>query len=87
MAKSEEPEIEDSLEAKLIRLAEINTELKMKKKEYLNSIKHLRDMKKSYETVITGEVLKMAKSISVGNIRAEYVPQVRFQMKKETEND
>ena len=82
MAKSEIPEMEDSLEQKMIKLFEINIELKQKKKQYLSSIKDLRESKKGLEALITEEVMKMKKTVSVGNIRAEYVPQVQFRMKK-----
>lgn len=82
MAKSEIPEMEDSLEQKMIKLFEINIELKQKKKQYLSSIKDLRESKKGLEALITEEVMKLKKTISVGNIRAEYVPQVQFRMKK-----
>lgn len=83
-AKPPKEEIgDDSLEGKLLKLSEINTELKREKKQYLDKTKHLRDIKKSLETIITEEVKKLKKSVTVGNIRAEYVPQVQFRMKKE----
>ena len=85
--KSEIPEIEDSLESKLLRLADINSELRKRKKDYLESIKHLRESKKSLEFMITEEVKSLKKTVTVGNIRAMYVPTVEFKMWKEKDND
>ena len=82
-----EVEIEDSLEKKLMRLAEMRIEMKAKRNEFRDKTKHLRESIKSLENVITAEVLEKGKTIVAGNIRAEYVPMVRFQMAKETNNE
>ena len=81
-----EVEIEDSLEKKLMRLAEMRIEMKAKRNEFKKNTQHLRESIKSLENVITAEVLEKGKTIVAGNIRAEYVPMVRFQMSKETNN-
>ena len=81
-----EVEIEDSLEKKLMRLAEMRIEMKSKRNEFKKNTQHLRESIKSLENIITAEVLEKGKTIVAGNIRAEYVPMVRFQMAKENNN-
>lgn len=76
----------DTLESKLMLLADIKTELRKRNREYQESIKHLKESKKSLEAIITEEVKQMKQTVTVGNIRAEYVPQVVIRMKKE-QND
>lgn len=78
-----ELELEDSLEKKMMKLAEMRTELRGKQNEYKANTKHLRESIKSLENIITAEVIANRKSVTVGNIRAEYVPTVRIQMMKE----
>ena len=78
-----EMEIEDSIEKKMKTLAEMRLELKAKRNEFKRNTQHLRESIKSLENIITAEVIEQGKTIVVGNIRAEYVPVVRFQMKEE----
>lgn len=73
---------EETLEDKMTRLAEIKNELKTLNDEHLESTKHLRETKKSLENIIIDEVKKRKTTVTVGNIRAEYVPQVIIKMKK-----
>lgn len=77
---------EDTLEARLARLAEIKLELKDEKEKYMDRTRHLRESAKSLENIITEEVKKLHKTVSVGSIRAEYKPQVIFKMKREQNN-
>lgn len=78
---------DESLEKKLEDLSLMRAELKAKKLEFRNNTKHLRECIKGLEVLITDEVLKLGKTVTVGNIRAEYVPQVVIKMKKEESND
>lgn len=68
---------------RLQTLAEMRTEMKAKRNQFRESTKHLRESIKSLENIITAEVMANRKSITVGNIRAEYVPTVKIQMVKE----
>lgn len=77
---------EDTLEARLERLAEIKAELKDEKQKFMDKTRHLRESAKSLENIITEEVKKLHHTVSVGNIRAEYKPQVIFKMKREQNN-
>ena len=63
---------DDSLEKKLA-----------KKKAYRDSTKTLRESIKGLEAIITDEILKLGKTVTVGNIRAKYVPTVVIEIKKE----
>ena len=75
----------DTVEAKLMKLAEMKLELKQHRTEYQKKTKHLRESIKSLENIVMDEVMKRKETITVGNIRAEYVPQVVIKMKKEPE--
>lgn len=81
-----EVEIEDSLEKKMMRLAEMQLEMRAKKNEFRSQTKHLRESIRSLQEIITADVMERGKTIVVGNIRAEYVPSVRFQMIKENKD-
>ena len=80
---SNEPEDNDSLESMMMRLAELKLQVKEEKQKYLDKTKHSRETVKSLENIITEEVKKLHKTVSVGNIRAEYKPQVVIKMKRE----
>lgn len=83
-AKPEEvPDPMDSLEGKLMVLAEMKLEMREKKQEFQQSTKHLRESIKSLTNVVAEEVKQRRQTVTVGNIRAEYVPQVVIKMKKE----
>lgn len=74
---------DDSLEKKLEDLSLMRAELRSKKKAYRDSTKTLRESIKGLEAIITDEVLKLGKTVTVGNIRAKYVPTVIIEIKKE----
>lgn len=78
---------DDSLEARLTLLSEMKAEMKAKRKEYKNNTRHLVESMKSLENIITEEVLKLGKSVTVGNIRAEYTPTVVIKLKKDKEQN
>ena len=82
-AKPTEVVDEDTLEAKMLRLAELKLEVKEEKQKFLDKTKHNREMIKSYEAVIMEEVKQLHRTVSVGNIRAEYHPNVVIKMKRE----
>lgn len=82
-AKSTEPVDEETLESKMLRLAELKLEVKNEKQKFLDKTKHNREMIKSYEAVIMEEVKQLHRTVSVGNIRAEYHPNVVIKMKRE----
>ena len=79
----DEEKEDDSLEAKLMVLAEMKLELREKKQEFQQSTKHLRESIKSLENIVSEEVKQRRQTVTVGNIRAEYIPQVVIKMKKE----
>ena len=79
--------VEETLEDRMKRLSEIKKELKIRNKEHEEETKNLRESKKSLENIIIDEVKKRGKSITVGDIRAEYIPQVIIKMKKVKDGD
>lgn len=81
-AKPTDVTIEETLETRLAHLAEIKTELKKLNDEHNENTKNLREIKKSLENIIIDEVKKRKQTVTVGDIRAEYVPQVIIKMKK-----
>lgn len=86
-AKPENLPVEETIETRLLYLAEVKAEIKKHYAEYERKTKELREIKKSLENIITEEVKRMKKTVSVGNIRAEYIPQVQIRMKKEKNDE
>jgi len=78
---------EDSLEDRLTQLAEMMAELREKTKAYKDQTKHLRESIKAMKNIVNDEVLKLGKTVTVGNIRAEYVPTVVIKLKKEQDDE
>lgn len=78
---------EGSLEDMMLRLAEMITEYRAEKKAFTEKHKHLTESIKSLQNIITEEVLKSGKSVTVGNIKAEFVPQVKIKVKKAEEDE
>lgn len=86
--KSKAEEIDEmTLKDRMIYLAEMKTELRAKRNEFKYNTRHLRESIKSLEAIITDEVMKSKQTIEVGNIRAEYIPQVRFQMRRQNDGE
>ena len=85
--KKESDENQDTLEARMTKLAEMELELREHKKEYLNKTKHLRESIKSLKNIVIEEVKQKKETVTVGNIQAEYIPQVVIKMKKDTDNE
>ena len=81
-AKPTEVEDKNSLESMLMQLAELKLEVKEEKQKFMDRTKHQREMIKSLENIISEEVKKLHKTVSVGNIRAEYKPMVVIKMKR-----
>ena len=77
---------EDSLENRLTQLAEMKTELRDRTKAFKEQTKNLRESIKAMENIVSDEVLKLGKTVTVGNIRVEYVPTVKIKLKKEADN-
>lgn len=77
-----EVEDKDSLESMLMQLAELKLEVKAEKQKFMDKTKHQRETIKSLENIISEEVKKMHRTVSVGNIRAEYKPMVVIKMKR-----
>lgn len=87
--KNPNPGIEkpETLETRMAKLAEMKAEYQHDLREFKEKHKHLKESIKCYENVISDEVMKMGKSVTVGNIKAEFVPQVVFKLKKEQNNE
>ena len=86
-AKPENLPVEETIETRLLYLAEVKAEIKKRYAEYERETKELREIKKSLENIIVEEVKRMKQTVSVGNIRAEYIPQVQIRMKKEKNDE
>ena len=86
-AKPENLPVEETIETRLRHLAEVKAEIKKRYAEYERETKELREIKKSLENIIVEEVKRMKQTVSVGNIRAEYIPQVQIRMKKEKNDE
>ena len=90
MPKGYPKEIEvkvESVQDRLELLYEMKTELRTKRNAFRNSVKDLRKSIESLENIIKDEVLKGKETITVGNIRAEYMPTVVIKIKPPKEND
>lgn len=68
-------------------LYQLKTELKGKRKAYRESVKGLKHSIEDLEQKVTEQILKTGKTVTVGGIKAEYVPTVVFRMKKENSNE
>ena len=84
--KAEIPD--DSLEAKMRQLGEVEAEISMKYRAYKESVKELKKTRESLRNIITAEVLRLKKSIAIGSVCAEYTESVVIhKKKKEQSND
>lgn len=73
---------EESLETRMMELAELKADYRSNKKEFERKNQHLLETIKSLENIITAEVMELRKTVTVGNLRAEYIQQVRIRLKK-----
>lgn len=73
---------EETLEDRMEKLAELKAEYRANKKEFERKNEHLLETIKSLENIITAEVLELGKTVTVGNLRAEFIPTVRIRLKK-----
>ena len=78
---------DDTLEAKMVRLSELKSEYKANRKAFKEANKDLTDRIQILENLIRHEVMEKRETVTVGNIRAEYVPQVVIRMKKGKDNE
>ena len=78
---------DDTLEAKMVRLSELKSEYKANRKAFREANKDLTDRIQILENLIRHEVMEKRETVTVGNIRAEYVPQVVIRMKKDKDNE
>lgn len=74
---------DDSLEAKLQRLGELKAEKRAEYKAYEKKVEHTSASIKSLEAIIKAEVMELKRTVTFGNVRAEYIPQVVIKVKKE----
>lgn len=72
----------ETLEDRLKQLEELKTEVRKAHREYDKKTKHVIDSIKGLENIITDEVIKLGHSVTVGNIKAEYIPTVKIRIKK-----
>lgn len=77
----------ETLDDYMIFLSEVKAELKKMEDAHREETKNLRETKKSLEAIIIEEVKKRKQTVTVGNLRAEYIPQVVIKMKKEKKNE
>lgn len=73
---------DETLEDRMEKLAELKAEYRSNKKEFERKNEHLLETIKSLENIITAEVLELGKTVTVGNLRAEFIPTVRIRLKK-----
>ena len=78
----EEP-IEETLESRLARLYEMKLEYRRNQKAFKDANKHLLESIKSQENIVIDEVMKLARTVKIDGIKAEYKPQVVIKMKKD----
>ena len=78
---------DDSLEAKMQMLGEIETELTQRYREYKNSVKELKKTRESLRNIIEEEVKQRKTTVTVGIIRAEYVESVVIKKKREKNDE
>ena len=67
------------------RLSILKKELKSEKAVFDEKVQPLRDEIKVLEASIRTEVMKAAKTIIIGDIKAEYIPQVVIRFRKQKE--
>lgn len=77
----------ETLDDYMIFLSEVKAELQKLDDAHREETKNLRETKKSLEAIIIEEVKKRKQTVTVGNLRAEYIPQVIIKMKKEKKNE
>lgn len=63
-------------------LYEMKTEYRQRQREFRDSVKHLKDSIESMENVVREEVVKLGRTVTYGEIRAEYKPTVLIKIKR-----
>lgn len=78
---------EETLEDKLKQLLEMENEYRVYKKAFKKKHENLVESIKSLKNIITAEVLQKKETVVIDGIKAEFVPNVVFRMKKEKEDE
>ena len=74
---------EETLETRLAELCEKKMEYRKHQKEFKDRNKDLLESIKSLENIVIAEVMEMQKTVIVGNIKAEFKPNVVIKLRKE----
>ena len=87
--KNPNPGIEkpETLEDRMNHLAEMKAEYASNRKAFKEKNKHLVESIKGLENIISDEVMKLGRTVVVGNLKVEYVPTVKIMLKKEKNNE
>lgn len=78
---------EETLEDKLKQLLEMENEYRVYKKAFKKKHENLVESIKSLKNIITAEVIQNKETVIIDGMKAEYIPNVVFRMKKEKENE
>ena len=73
---------EENIQKWMEQLSEVKAEIKVKKDEYEESVKDLKEMHKGLEALIKEEVMKRKESVTFGDLRAVYSAQVIIKKRK-----
>lgn len=78
---------EETLEDKLKQLLEMENEYRTYRKAFRKKHENLVASIKSLKNIISAEVIENKQTITIDGMKAEYIPNVVFKMKKEQNND
>ena len=78
---------EETLEDKLKQLLEMENEYRTYRKAFKKKHENLVASIKSLKNIITAEVIQNKETVIIDGMKAEYIPNVVFRMKKEKENE
>ena len=73
---------EETLETRMEQLAELKADYRAEQKAFDKKHEHILETIKSLENIIVAEVLERGTTVTVGNLRAEYVPTVKIRLRK-----
>jgi phage host-nuclease inhibitor protein Gam len=78
---------QETLETRMNHLCEMMQEYKANKEAFATKNENLVKSIESLENIVKDEVMKLGKTVVVGNIKAEYKPTVTIKIRKEQNND
>ena len=78
---------EETLEDRMKQLLEMENEYRVYKKAFKKKHENLVESIKSLKNIITAEVIQNKETVIIDGMKAEYIPNVVFKMKKEKENE